>query len=93
MLINYGPDAGKLATVIDVVDGQRILIDGPQEATGVHRQVIGTRRVTLTPVLASGLHHNASQKSLKKAWTVSAPQPCTSVAFLTSPPLPHRSKV
>ncbi|RYH13830.1 hypothetical protein EON65_34745 [archaeon] len=48
-----------------------MLIDGPQEITGVHRQVITTRRVTLTPVVATGLKHNASQKSLKKAWTVS----------------------
>jgi large subunit ribosomal protein L14e len=44
------------------------LIDGPQNVTGVHRQVISTRRVTLTPVVATGLRHNASQKSLKKAW-------------------------
>eukprot|EP01039_Chlorochromonas_danica_P006595 gene6595-7288_t len=69
VLINYGPDAGKIATVVDVVDGKRILIDGPQNVTGVHRQVITTQRVTLTPVVATGLRHNASQKSLTKAWT------------------------
>eukprot|EP01036_Dinobryon_divergens_P053180 gene53180-71096_t len=33
-LINYGPDCGKLCTIIDVVDAKRVLIDGPQGVTG-----------------------------------------------------------
>ena len=69
VLINYGPDAGKLATIVDVVDGKRVLIDGPQTVTGVHRQVIGTKRLSLTPIVAEKLPRNATQKTLKKAWT------------------------
>jgi len=68
VLVNYGPDAGKLATVVDIVDGKRVLIDGPQEITGVHRQVISTKRVHLTSIVASGLKRGATQKSLKAAW-------------------------
>jgi len=68
VLINYGPDAGKLATIVDVVDGKRVLIDGPQSITGVHRQVIGTKRIALTSIVASKLPRNATQKSVKKAW-------------------------
>ena len=26
VLINYGPDAGKIATIIDVVDSKRVII-------------------------------------------------------------------
>ncbi len=44
------------------------MIDGPQSITGVHRQVIGTKRISLTSILASKLPRNATQKSVKKAW-------------------------
>ena len=69
VLINYGPDAGKLATIIEIVDGQRVLIDGPQSITGIHRQVIGMRRLSLTDIVVSKLPRNATQKNLVKAWT------------------------
>ncbi|EJK50611.1 hypothetical protein THAOC_30354, partial [Thalassiosira oceanica] len=32
--INYGADAGKIATVIDIVDQNKCLVDGPEEITG-----------------------------------------------------------
>eukprot|EP01038_Epipyxis_sp_PR26KG_P008233 gene8233-11141_t len=69
VLINYGPDAGKLATIIDVVDAKRVLIDGPQSITGVHRQVLALKRLSLTDVLLEKVYRGATQKSLKKAWT------------------------
>uniref|UniRef100_A0A7S3GTF9 60S ribosomal protein L14 n=1 Tax=Spumella elongata TaxID=89044 RepID=A0A7S3GTF9_9STRA len=69
VLINFGPDAGKLATIIDIVDGKRVLIDGPQSVTGIHRQVIGLRRVALTDIVVQKLPRNATQKNLLKAWT------------------------
>mmetsp|Transcript_21187 Transcript_21187/g.15518 ORF Transcript_21187/g.15518 Transcript_21187/m.15518 type:complete len:130 (+) Transcript_21187:36-425(+) len=68
VVITYGPDLGKLATIVDIVDGKRVLIDGPQSITGVHRQVIGNKRIQLTGIVASGLTRNATQKSLKAAW-------------------------
>jgi len=68
VLINYGPEQGKLATIVDIVDGKRVLIDGPQEVTGVHRQVISTKRIHLTSIVAGGLERGATQKSLKEAW-------------------------
>ena len=48
ILINYGEERNKLATIIDVVDANKVLIDGPYEITGVSRQVITTRRIALT---------------------------------------------
>jgi large subunit ribosomal protein L14e len=65
VLINYGPDSGKLATVIDVVDQNKCLVDGPN--TGVARQVVPFKRIMLTDLKVS-IQRNARQKSILKAW-------------------------
>lgn len=44
--INYGPQAGKAAVVVDIVNGTKVVIDGP--GLDVERQVISTRRLDLT---------------------------------------------
>ena len=36
-VISYGPDSGKLCTIVDVIDHNRVLVDGPAAITGVHR--------------------------------------------------------
>ena len=54
VLINYGEFNGKLATVIDAVDSKRVLVDGPQDTTGVHRHVIALKRISLTDVVVKG---------------------------------------
>eukprot|EP00554_Chaetoceros_debilis_P007096 CAMPEP_0194076152 /NCGR_PEP_ID=MMETSP0149-20130528/3009_1 /TAXON_ID=122233 /ORGANISM="Chaetoceros debilis, Strain MM31A-1" /LENGTH=134 /DNA_ID=CAMNT_0038756815 /DNA_START=250 /DNA_END=654 /DNA_ORIENTATION=+ len=68
VLINYGPDAGKLATIIDVVDQNKCLIDGPANLTGVTRQVISYGRIALTDLTVK-ISRNARQKTLTAAWT------------------------
>eukprot|EP00977_Amphora_coffeiformis_P012237 scaffold3028_cov174-Amphora_coffeaeformis.AAC.9 len=67
VLINYGPEAGKLATVVDIVDQNKCLIDGPEEITGVSRQVISYTRIALTDLTVK-IQRNARQKALKKGW-------------------------
>mmetsp|Transcript_120835 Transcript_120835/g.169945 ORF Transcript_120835/g.169945 Transcript_120835/m.169945 type:complete len:135 (-) Transcript_120835:30-434(-) len=67
VLINYGPETGKLATIIDIVDQNKCLIDGPAEITGVSRQVIPYKRIALTDLTVK-IQANARQKTLKKAW-------------------------
>ena len=67
VLINYGPDEGKLATVIDVIDSNKCLIDGPADITGVSRQVISFTRIALTDFTVK-VQRSARQKSLIKAW-------------------------
>ena len=42
--INYGPLEGKLATIVDIVNDKRVLIDGE----GISRQMIPIRRLQLT---------------------------------------------
>lgn len=67
VFINYGPEAGKLATVIDIVDQNKCLIDGPADITGVRRQVIPFSRIALTDFTVK-IQRNARQKTLDKAW-------------------------
>ena len=65
--INHGPDAGKLATVVDIVDQNKCLIDGPEEITGVSRQVIPYKRIALTDLTVK-IQRNARAKTMKAAW-------------------------
>mmetsp|Transcript_18532 Transcript_18532/g.47679 ORF Transcript_18532/g.47679 Transcript_18532/m.47679 type:complete len:131 (+) Transcript_18532:58-450(+) len=67
VLISYGPDAGKIATIVDVIDQNRLLLDGPEKLTGVHRHEINVKRVTLTDMKVDA-HHNATHKQLVKLW-------------------------
>ena len=61
VLISYGPDAGKLATIVDVIDANRVLLDGPEKLTGVHRHEINIKRITLTDYKVAA-KHNATHK-------------------------------
>ena len=49
-LVTYGPEAGKLVTIVDILDAKRVVIDGP--TTGVARQQIPVRWITLTDFVA-----------------------------------------
>eukprot|EP00903_Cladosiphon_okamuranus_P005810 g5754.t1 len=46
VLVNYGPDEGKLAVILDVADNNKALVEGPD--TGVGRQLIPFKRLALT---------------------------------------------
>merc|ERR1712070_1262068 len=48
-LVNYGPDSGKLVTIVDVIDQNRALVYGP--TSGVSRQGIGYKRLSLTDIV------------------------------------------
>jgi large subunit ribosomal protein L14e len=65
VLINYGADKGKLAAVIDIVDQNKCLIDGP--SSGVARQVISFSRISLTDLTVK-VQRSARQKTILAAW-------------------------
>ncbi|CAM9861869.1 unnamed protein product, partial [Pylaiella littoralis] len=46
VLVNYGPDEGKLAVILDVADNNKALVEGPD--TGVERQLLPFKRLALT---------------------------------------------
>jgi large subunit ribosomal protein L14e len=62
--INYGFDEGKLATIVEILNDRRVLIDGP--TTAVARQVIPIRRLTLTKLTVKGMLRGARSIFLKK---------------------------
>lgn len=64
VLVNYGPEKGKLAVVIDILDLNKVLVDG---GTISKRQVIPISRVALTDFTVD-VQRSARPKSLKKAW-------------------------
>ncbi|KAJ3228366.1 hypothetical protein HK099_002871 [Clydaea vesicula] len=63
-MLTYGPDAGKLAVIVDIIDHNRVLVDGP--TTGVTRQSVTFKRCTLTPIVLSKVPRTIQTKSLKK---------------------------
>merc|ERR1712196_346844 len=66
VLINYGPDANKLAVICDVVDGNRCVVYGP--TTDVARQIIGYKRLSLTDIKID-LGRGAKAGTVTKAWS------------------------
>ncbi|KAH9816238.1 ribosomal protein L14-domain-containing protein [Melampsora americana] len=60
------PSNGRLATIVEIVDHSRALIDGP--TTSVPRQAIAFRRVILTPYVLKGLPRGARSATLGKAF-------------------------
>merc|ERR1711972_1236240 len=65
-LITYGPCAGKLCTIIDIVDQKRVVVDGPESLTGVRRHMMPIKRLSLTD-LKSAIPRGAREKTLKLA--------------------------
>jgi large subunit ribosomal protein L14e len=63
--ITHGPHVNKLATVVDLVDSGRLLVDGP--LTGVERNVLPLEQASLTG-LEMSITRNARRKQLVKKW-------------------------
>ncbi|CBK24587.2 uncharacterized protein [Blastocystis hominis] len=63
--INYGSNFGKLCTIVDIIDGKRVLIDGP--TTGVKRQQISVSRLYLTDFVIP-LERGAKSAAVAKAY-------------------------
>merc|ERR1712060_146971 len=66
MGITFGPCAGKLCTVVDIVDQKRVVVDGPEAVTGVRRHMMPVKRLSLTDFKAT-IPRGAREKTLKLA--------------------------
>ncbi|PAV20380.1 60S ribosomal L14 [Pyrrhoderma noxium] len=53
VLLNAGPHAGNVAVIVEIIDHNRAIIDGP--TTSVPRQAYPYRHLTLTPLTVSKL--------------------------------------
>ncbi|KAJ1920594.1 hypothetical protein IWQ60_000983 [Tieghemiomyces parasiticus] len=67
VVLNYGPHSNKTAVIVDIIDHNRALIEGP--TTGVPRQVFPLRRMILTKLVLKNLPKNAGSGYLKKLVT------------------------
>jgi len=66
VLINDGPQAGKLAAIVEIIDHKRVLVDGPK--SGVPRQAIALSHITLTPIVAPEIPRASRSKAVGKYW-------------------------
>lgn len=62
--VNYGPLAGKPAVVVDIVNGSKVVIDGP--GLDVERQVISTKRLELTKFRIGSYNKGDKRSQLAK---------------------------
>ncbi|KAK3520736.1 hypothetical protein QTP70_031476 [Hemibagrus guttatus] len=63
--VAFGPHEGKLVTIVDVIDQNRALVDGP--CTGVRRQSMPFKCMQLTDYVIK-VPHGARQKFVRRAW-------------------------
>ncbi|XP_061886170.1 growth factor receptor-bound protein 10-like isoform X2 [Entelurus aequoreus] len=63
--ISFGPYSGKLVAIVDVIDQNRALVDGP--CTGVKRQALPFKVMQLTDYVIK-VPHSARQKFVRRAW-------------------------
>jgi large subunit ribosomal protein L14e len=63
--VAFGPDAGKLVVIVDVINQNSALIDGP--CSGVKRQAMSFKQMHLTNFVLK-LAHSARTGTVKKAW-------------------------
>ncbi|TVY47224.1 60S ribosomal protein [Lachnellula occidentalis] len=70
VLIHGGDAAGKLATIVEIIDHKRALIDGPATDTkiAVPRQSIALAQLILTPLVLDKLPRGARTGVVKAQW-------------------------
>ncbi|EDV25533.1 60S ribosomal protein L14 [Trichoplax sp. H2] len=66
VLVNTGPDAGKLCVIVDVIDQRRALVDGP--STNVKRQAMNFSNMSLTTFVLPKLAHSVHSKKVRQAF-------------------------
>ncbi|CAE6439079.1 unnamed protein product [Rhizoctonia solani] len=64
VLLKSGPSEGNIAVIVEIIDHNRAIIDGP--TSGVPRQVYQYRHLVLTPFTVKGLPRGAGTGVVKK---------------------------
>ncbi|THD21520.1 Large subunit ribosomal protein L14e cytoplasmic [Fasciola hepatica] len=65
VFIAQGPYAKKIAVIVEIIDQNRVLIDGP--CTGVPRQAVGLKTLHLTHICCQ-LPHGCGTAAVRKVW-------------------------
>lgn len=64
VVVNQGESTGKLAVITEIIDHNKAIIDGP--STGVPRQAMRYRYLSLTRLVVNGLPRAARTPTVKK---------------------------
>jgi len=65
VFVAEGPDEGKLCTIVNIIDQNRVLVDGPE--TGITRQEMSIKKLHLT-TLSLKFPFTAPTRLVRKAW-------------------------
>ncbi len=65
-LVTYGPYLNKLVVIVDILDQNRVLVEGP--TSKIRRQVINVKRLALTNLLLEGIARGAPTADVSKAY-------------------------
>ncbi|KAF2745894.1 60S ribosomal protein L14 [Sporormia fimetaria CBS 119925] len=68
VLFSTGPFAGRLATVVEIIDHKRVLVDGPSEKAPVPRHAAALSHLSLTPIVLSKVPRATGRGVVKKRW-------------------------
>ena len=63
--ITSGPDEGKIAGIVDIIDQNRVLVDGP--LSGVKRQPVSFKHIRLTKFVIN-LQHGCRTSYVARTW-------------------------
>ncbi|EEU46952.1 hypothetical protein NCS52_00359400 [Fusarium sp. LHS14.1] len=64
------PFAGRLATIVEIIDHKRVLVDGPsaKPELAVPRQAVPLSKVLLSSLIIEGLNRGSRTGTVRKAW-------------------------
>ncbi|KAH6651912.1 ribosomal protein L14-domain-containing protein [Truncatella angustata] len=70
LLLQAGPSTGRLATIVEIIDHKRVLVDGPSADAKlfVPRQSIALKDALLAPFVIEKLPRGARTGAVKAAW-------------------------
>ncbi|CAN8100354.1 unnamed protein product [Discula destructiva] len=70
VILQSGPDTGRLAAIVEVIDHKRALVDGPSSDSKlvVPRQSVSFSNVVLTDFVLTGLPRATRTATVKKFW-------------------------
>ncbi|EPQ63347.1 Bgt-305 [Blumeria graminis f. sp. tritici] len=70
VLISRGPSEGRLATIVEIIDHKRVLIDGPSSDPNISvpRQAVSLSYLVLTPLVLQSLPRGSRSGIIKAAW-------------------------
>ena len=66
-LVNYGDEYGTLVGIVDIIDANRVLVDGPKQT----RRQYNLKRLSLTDLSVS-IERGAKKTAFLKAWEEAA---------------------